>query len=401
MPWKETSPVEERLRLVEAWLDDEYDNMAQLCRAFGISRKTGYKWIARFKQGGAEALGDRSRAARTHPNATPDKVVELVVAARRMHPTWGPKKLQVWLRDRGWPIPAASTIGAILKREGLVRRRRRKVRQGNFATDLTAQDRPNAVWSADFKGWFRLGRGDRCYPLTISDGYSRYLLRCQALKHPDEMASRTVFESAFGEFGLPDVIRTDNGTPFSAVYGVSALSVWWVKLGIRPERIQPGRPTQNGRHERMHRTLKAEAIKSGKTMRVHWAQQRVFDNFRWEYNEERPHEALGQKTPSSLYEPSLRPFPNKLRSPEYANDFEVYIVRQGGTIALPGRMLFLSSVLEGEPVGLELQEDGSKKIFYGPLYLGSLSAEGRFSRGTRRRRKVKAPDDETLRISGS
>ena len=372
--------------------------MTALCREFGISRKAGYKWLERFRTGGVPGLYDRSRRFRSHPKQTPEKIVELVVGERRRHPTWGPKKLKASLELRGWAVPAASTIGKILQREGLVTKKRRRDRAGDFATGLTPQEHPNAVWGADFKGWFKLETGVRCYPLTISDGFSRYLLRCQALKHPDEMASREVFDAAFAEFGLPEVIRTDNGTPFSAVYGVSSLSVWWVKLGIRPERIQPGKPSQNGRHERMHRTLKAEAIASGKTKRVMWAQQRVFDHFRREYNEERPHEALGLVPPATHYEPSPRLYPTQLRSPEYDRDWEVYLVQRGGSILLPGRELFLSSVLEGEPVGLQLQEDGSRRIHYGPLYLGSLSAEGRFSRGTRRQRKVTPPDDEKHEI---
>ncbi len=214
------------------------------------------------------------------------------------------------------------------------------------------------------------------------------------------MASREVFEAAFEEFGLPEVIRTDNGTPFSAVYGVSVLSVWWVKLGIRPERIQPGKPTQNGRHERIHRTLKAEAIASGKTKRAMWAQQRVFDQFRREYNEERPHEALGLVPPATVYEPSVRRYPIKLRSPDYDATWEVYRVRPGGSILLPGRELFLSSVLEGEPVGLCPQEDGSRRIHYGPCVLVASPPKVDFRGGLESVGKEQTQTTRTTRSQG-
>jgi len=399
MPWKVSTHVKERARFIEAWLEGEHPSMAALCIEFGISRKTGCKWVSRFKEGGLQGLHDRSKRFKRHPNTTPQEVVDIIVGARKRHPTWGPKKIHTWLERRGEHVPAVSTVGEILRREGMVVKRRRKPRPGEYSNGLSAQDKPNAVWGADFKGWFRLtSGGQKCYPLTISDGYSRFLLRCEALRHADELACRKVFDEAFVEFGLPETIRTDNGTPFSAVYGVSALSVWWVKLGIRPERITRGRPTENGRHERIHRTLQGDVINAGRVRRTMLAQQRVFDGFRAEYNLERPHEALDMRTPSTAYEASSRRYPTKLRSPEYGDDWEVYRVRRDGSIIIPGRILPLSKVLAGEPVGLRLQDDGSHTIAFGPLVLGTLTSAGRLNRGSRKPRRQRAPDDPSNEI---
>lgn len=275
-----------------------------------------------------------------------------------------------------------------------MRPKRRRPRPGCFSDGLSAQDQPNAVWAADFKGHFKLRHGAKCYPLTISDGFSRYLLRCEALRHPDRLSAREVFDAAFAEFGLPWTLRTDNGTPFSATHGISELTVWWIQLGIEPERIERGKPTQNGRHERMHRTLKQDAIQSVKPAGSFWAQQRIFDRFRHEYNEERPHEALSDEPPASCYEPSPRRYPTKLVEPEYGDDVVVYRVKPNGAITHEGRDVFLSSTLRGEPVGLMGREDGSWQIHYGPLYLGSLSAKGRLTRGHKRRRQTQETNDE-------
>lgn len=384
MPWKETTQVQARVRFIEDWLGKEYESLAVLCRVHGVSRKTGYKWVGRFREGGRPGLNDQSRRWRSHPHTTAPDVVELVVGARKRHPTWGPRKLQAWLLGRGWECPSASTIGAILKREGCVVPKRRQERTGEYSDGLSAQDSPNAVWGADFKGWFKLSTGAKCYPLTVSDGYSRYLLRCDALAHPDEEACRVAFDGLFKEYGLPQVLRTDNGTPFSGRFGISSLSVWWVKLGIKPERIQRGKPTQNGRHERIHRTLKADAIRTGVAQRM-YLQQRVFDRFRHEYNTERPHEALDYRVPASAYVASPRSYPVKLCSPEYPNDRDVYVVRADGSIRIPGRDLLLSPVLRGEPVAVEISQDDTMVVSYGPLKLGTVSAHGRFARGSRPR----------------
>ena len=392
MPWEVTSAMNERSRFIEAKLRGEHESMAELCRAFGVSRKTGYKWWERFEQGGTAALHDRSRRWQSHPHSTDPVMVEMIVATRRAHPTWGPKKLYAWLMGKGYSPPAPSTIGVILRKEGCIRPRRKRARPGEFNDGLSAQDVPNAVWSADFKGWFRLKAGHKCYPLTITDGYSRYLLRCAALEHPDMLASREVFDAAFVEFGLPTTLRTDNGTPFSGTYGVSALSVWWVKLGIQPERIERGKPTQNGRHERMHRTLKADAIGSGAIGRGIHSQQRVFDHFRHEYNSERPHEALGMRTPATFYQPSNRTYPRKLESPEYPADWLVHRVRRDGSIRLGDEDLFVSAALRGEPVGLEESSEGELRIHYGPLHLATITAKGKVTRGARRRTSPQLDD---------
>ena len=261
MPWKETCPMKERSRFVVEQESGRYA-MAELCRIFGISRETGYKWVERYKAEGPPGLQDRSRAPRCHPNAVPEEVEAVILETRAAYPTWGPKKLRAWLQthrpEEGWP--AGSTIGEILERHGLTVPRKKRRRTPPYTEPFAACAGPNAVWCMDFKGWFRTGDGVRCDPLTISDAFSRYVLRCQALSDMREERVRPLCEAAFREFGLPWAIRTDNGSPFASrgIAGLSRLSVWWLRLGIVPERIEAGHPEQNGRHERMHRTLKAE-----------------------------------------------------------------------------------------------------------------------------------------------
>jgi transposase InsO family protein len=382
-----TYPMREKRLFIEAVLAKHY-SMSELCRQFGISRKTGYKWWRRFQEAGLPGLAELDRVAYRHPHATSEQVVKLVISARRAHPSWGPRKLRAWLTGRGHGdvVPAASTIGAILQREGLVGRTRRRLRPGEFTSTLTEQKHPNAVWAADFKGQFSLRGGPKCYPLTITDGFSRYLLRCQALLHPTSDETQAVFEAAFYEYGLPDVMRTDNGVPFSSRSGISALSVWWVKLGIRPERTARGKPTQNGRHERMHRTLKMDAIRPEMVKGSQWAQQRVFDRFRKEFNEERPHEALGQRPPSSLYRLSSRTYPTPLREPQYDQGYEVQRAGADGSVVVGGRRYALSTLLRREPIGLQEQEDGRVTVHYGPLELATISVGGRLTRGRKKTR---------------
>ena len=372
MPWARTDWMSERLKFVAAYLEYEA-SFSDLCRDFGVSRKTGYKWVRRYEADGAAALEERSRAPHAHPNAVPAAIVEAVLSIRRRHPRWGPRKLRVIL-SRQQPrleLPAASTIGDILKRHGLVRRRRRIRRSSPYGDRLRQYDAPNAVWCADFKGCFSVG-GERCHPLTISDGYSRFLLRCRALRRPLYAYSKRVFESAFCEYGLPRAIRTDNGPPFSTLApgGLSRLAVWWIRLGIRPERILPGRPDQNGRHERMHSTLKAETAKPPRSSFP--AQQRAFDRFQVEYNDERPHEALGQQVPSSLYRPSLRPYPRRLPEPDYPAHFETRLVYPNGVISFGTAQWYTSACLPGELVGLEPCEDGRWRVHFGWVPIGFL-----------------------------
>ncbi len=373
MPWKETCPMEERIKFVLSYLEDEL-SMAALCREFGISRRTGYKMVRRYVEGGLDGLKDRPRAPLSHPNAVSAEVEARVVLARRRHPTWGPKKLRVLLERQdssvGWPCH--STIGEILSRHGLTVPRRRSRKTTIYNRPFLGCDHPNAVWSADFKGWFTTGDGMRCDPLTISDNYSRYLLRCQAVPRTGCSIVQPVFEAAFLEYGMPTAIRTDNGPPFATttVGGLSKLSIWWLKLGIVHERIEPGKPAQNGRHERMHRTLKKETASPPK--RTRRAQQRAFDAFRREYNHERPHEAIGQSTPNSLYLLSPREYPLIPPQIRYPDDMLVRSVKRQGDISWKARHVYLSDTLAGELVGLRQIDDRLYDIYFGTIRLAQL-----------------------------
>lgn len=371
MPWKETCAMDERVRFVADWLSGEYSKSA-LCRAYGISRPTGDKWIGRYLQDGAGGLTERSRAPRTHPNAVPEALREQIVAMKLAHQSFGPKKVIDRLRavqpEVAWP--ADSTAGEILKRAGLVRARRRRRRVAPHSAPFGACAQANDVWSADFKGDFRLGNGRRCYPLTISDNYSRYLLACRGLAHTHTEAVRPWFEWVFREYGLPRAIRTDNGAPFAslALGGLSRLSRWWIELGIRPERIRPGRPAQNGRHERMHRTLK-DATPIGADFE---AQQRRFDAFAHEYNWERSHESLVRTPPGQRHQASPRAYPLRLQPVEYDAQVVVRRVRHNGEIKWRGERLYLTEVLAGAPVGLERVDEGRWAIRYSFHPLGYL-----------------------------
>jgi transposase InsO family protein len=351
------------------------ETFVELCERFGISRKQGYKWKERYEEGGVEALADRSRAPHSHAHAVGGDVVQLVVKARRAHPTWGPRKLLALLK-RHYPhvkLPVASTVGELLQRRGMVGRRKRVRRSDRYKSTLRSYDAPNRVWCADFKGHFQVG-GTRCHPLTVTDGFSRYLLCCKAQPRPLSVPTQRSFENTFREYGLPDAIRTDNGTPFSslAAAGLSRLAVWWIRLGIRPERIEPGRPDQNGRHERMHKTLKAETARPPR--RSIRAQQCRFDQFRDEYNDVRPHEALGQATPSSLYTPSLRAFPSRLPEPEYPSHFEIYRTYTNCVISWRNIQWYTSSCLRGETIGVEEVDNDRAKVFFGHMLIGMLDA---------------------------
>ena len=373
--WKETRAVDQRVLFVEAVHRGE-ESVSELCARHGVSRKTGYKWLGRAAAG--ESLEDRSRRPHTSPQRLDDALVELVLELRRKRPTWGPRKLlarlQVLHRKRDdWP--SSSTIGELLKRNGLVRKRRVRARVDPYASTLAPMNAPNAVWCADFKGDFRTADQSRVLPLTITDGASRYLLRCTALSRIDGPNVQPVFESAFREFGMPSVIRTDNGPPFAATApaGLSKLAIWFFKLGITPERIQPGKPTQNGRHERMHRTLREDAISP--PARTFAQQQRKFDVFQRVYNEERPHDALGMRTPADVYEDSPRRFPRALQKPTYPPHFLLRAVRSNGEIKLGGRKIFDSETLVSENVGIEERDDDSYAVYFGSLRLGAIDAE--------------------------
>ena len=371
MSWKETCAMEQRLTFVKA-IEEGVEFFAEQCRAYGISRKTGYKWRKRYALGGAPALADQSRAPHQQAQATSEPIVKAILGARSDHRRWGPEKRRAWLQrrqpDQHWP--AASTIGEILKRAGLTAKRGQRLWVAPTPGRLHSAQAANAVWCADFKGYFHCQDGTRCDPLTVTDAYSRYLLRCQAVDGLDEKYARALFEAAFREYGLPHTMRTDNGAPFASVAlaGLSALSVWWIKLGIWPERIDPGKPQQNGRHERMHRTLReSTAAPPARTLS---RQQRAFDQFREEYNHDRPHEALEMKTPGEFYQPSCRNYPNRLPPPEYPSALLVRGVGSCGRIRWSGERVFITKTLCHEPIGLEGIADGIWKLWFGNYPIG-------------------------------
>lgn len=375
MPWKETCAMDERMKFIVEWQRGEV-GMAELCRGAGISRKTGYKWVERYQAGGAAGLAEQSRAPHHRPGRIAEDLAERLLAERAAHPTWGPRKVVARLQqeDPATTWPAASTVGALLSRAGLTVRRRRRARATpSGGGPLGACLEANAVWTADFKGQFATGDGQVCYPLTIADAASRYLLRCQGMPAMDGERVRPLFEAALREYGLPAAIRTDNGPPFASVglAGLTPLAVWFIELGIRLDRGRPGHPQDNGRHERMHRTLKAEtANPPAATAR---AQQAAFDHFRHEYNTIRPHEALGQQPPATLYAPSSRPFPSRIRPLEYPTADDIKRVRPNGTIRWRGREIYLAVPLTGRPVGLTDLGDGRWEVAFGSLILGALN----------------------------
>jgi transposase InsO family protein len=348
--------MDEKVRFVVEYERDE-ETMSDLCERFGISRETGYVWLRRYRQYGLSGLVELNRAAHRHPNQTPEAVEKAVLELRQAHMRWGPRKLKRILeRDQpGLRCPATSTVGEIVKRAGLVVARKKRRRTEPYTEPLQHAVEANRVWCADFKGWWRAGDGSRIDPLTITDAWSRYLLRCQAVEKTDTERVRAIFEAAFREYGLPEAIRTDNGAPFAstAIGGLSRLAVWWIKLGIMPERIEAGHPEQNGRHERMHRTLKQDCA----MVEDRWAQQRELDRFRHGFNQVRPHEALAMETPASVYEASPREYPRHVPEPEYPAWMQVLKVKSHGHFRWKKRDVFLSEVLWGERIGLEEIDD--------------------------------------------
>ena len=388
----------ERMRMIMAVASGDL-TMAEACRQAGISRKTGYKWQTRFAATGVAGLADRSRAPQRRPQTVAAAVREAILARRAQHPTWGPKKLIASLRaddpTTHWPAP--STAGDLLKQAALVVPRRTRRHAPPRSQPLAHATAPNVVWCADFKGDFRLGDGTRCYPLTITDAHSRFLLRCQALPATDTGRVQPLFAATFREYGVPSVLRTDNGPPFASVglAGLTALSVWWIKLGIIPERIRPGTPSENGRHERMHRTLKAEACAPpAATLR---GQQTACDRFRREYNTIRPHEALDQRPPAAVYTPASRPLPHRLPELTYPDADAVRWVRPNGAIRWHQAELYLPPTLSGEPVGLRHVGDGCWQVAFGPLVLGTFHEQTPILQPHRpsRRRAARTPGATT------
>ena len=373
--------MEEKLRFVFEYEQGER-SMSELCAGYGITRETGYVWLRRYREYGLKGLLERDRAAHRHPNQTAGEIERMVVELRQAHMRWGPRKLkQVLERDEpGRVWPAASTIGALLKREGLIVGRKKRLRTAPYTGPLAHADGANRVWCADFKGWFRTGDGDRIDPLTMADAYSRYLLRCQAVEKADVARVQAIFEAAFREYGLPDAIRTDNGPPFAsrALAGLSRLAVWLIKLGVVPERIEAGHPEQNGRLERLHLTLKQETAQPPAGDRR--AQQRAMDKFCEEYNQVRPHEALGGKTPSDLYRPSPRKFPAHVPEIEYPDSMLVRSIHPKGQMRWKKQEVFVSEVLWGERIGLLPIDDRRYRLYLAQVPIGIFDSErGRVS----------------------
>jgi transposase InsO family protein len=364
--------LEQRAQFILEWKKGHH-SVAALCEVFGISRQTGYKFIARYRDAGEDLLALQERPSRplSSPNATDASTVALLLRTRKRWPHWGPRKLKKWLLKRrpDATLPSASTIGDILKRNGLVQPRRKRRRTPPYTQPFANCTAPNQVWCVDFKGHFRTG-DVTCYPLTITDAFSRYLLRCEALDETTTAAAFEVFKSAFREFGLPEVIRSDNGPPFAspAAGGLSELSGWWVRLGIRPERIEPGKPQQNGRHERMHLTLKRETASPPDV--ALFLQQRRFDRFRREFNEERPHEALGYETPSSLYVRSSRTYRGDPEPPKRDASITQALLDRNGVAQFGEYRLPISSLLADQYVDFFPVAERVWLVKFGPVELG-------------------------------
>ena len=373
MVWKETCAVDERMRFVVA-VEAGDEPVAALCRASGISRRVGYKWLTRYREAGVAGLEDRSRAPLSHPQAVAAAIAEHCLAARRVHPTWGPAKVRAWLRrhEPTVPWPAASTIGALFDREGLTVKRKARRRAPARTRPFAACAAANDVWCIDFKGWFLTGDDTHCEPLTLSDAHSRYLLRCQALGRNDTEHVWPILDAAFREYGLPLALRSDNGPPFASTGagGLSRLAVLVLKAGVAPERIDPGKPQQNGRLERLHLTLLQDtASPPARSLRQQLDRFRAFQEV---YNEERPHEALDNTPPADHYGPSPRSWDGVLRAPDHPDDHELRRVRHSGEIKWRGNSIYINQALAGEPVGLQDTDDGGWIVRYGPIDLGVI-----------------------------
>ncbi len=379
MPWMETRAMDERMRMVMDWEQGMYE-MSELCARYGVSRKTGYKWVGRFVEEGAEGLKDRSRMPHTCRHRMGEDVQAAILEGRRQHPHWGPRKLVAWLARRRpeLRLPAASSVGALLKREGLIPAARRRSRWKHPGRPVGGAVVANDLWTADYKGQFRTQDGRYCYPLTIADLHSRYLLRCEGLSSVRTEEALPVWVQLFREVGLPRAIRTDNGAPFvssNGIHGLCTLNTWWIRLGITHQRIEPSHPEQNGCHERMHRTLKAETTRPPAVTLQ--AQQAAFDRFRHEYNTERPHEALHGHPPAQVWTPSPRPFPATIPVPEYPGHFLVRFVSNCGTFRFKGRQLFISNALKQNYIGLEEVDDDLWSVYFYDVLLARFDGRTR------------------------
>ena len=383
VPWRESSPVSERKDFVRA-CTDRRRKIADICREFGISEKTGYKMLGRFRKFGDKGLEDRSHAVLVHPFRISSEVEEQIIALKRAHPHYGPQTIHDRLIQheplKHWP--AASSIGELLKRHGLVHRRRRRdhgKERAQLNSDLTKASEPNHVWTADFKGQFRLnaGSGIYCYPLTVMDLSSRFVLGITALGTVSVEQTKREFTRIFREYGLPGVIRSDNGVPFAhpnAIGRLGQLALWWVRLGVKPEHIRPGKPSENGAHERFHKTLKAAATRPASPSLA--AQQTRFDHFRAEYNDHRPHRSLqDRRPPRDFYTTSPRAYPEKLPPLIYPEGAIMRRVSTGGHIKWQNERIFISGNMSGDYLGILEEPDDSFSVIYGSLELGQIDAE--------------------------
>lgn len=373
MPWLETNPMDERMRFIVAHKQGLY-SMTELCERHGVSRQAGYNLLKRYEVEGVEGLKDRSHAPRHCPHRISPEVAEALLQLRQRKPDWGPRTLLGRLAiDRpDLQLPAPSTVGDLLAREGLVKPRRRRARPAVSTGGAVRTSRPNEIWSADYKGQFRTLDGMYCYPLTLQDSHTRFVLAIDALRSTSAEEAQPSFERAFRGNGLPEAIWTDNGPPFAVPtpLRLTRLNTWWIKLGITPLRSRPGCPQDNGRHERMHRKLTPARFPPGEDQQ---AQQLKFDAIREELDYERPHHALDLKTPADVYEPSQRPMPERIPAPEYAAHWEVRRVRTVGTIRFRGREIFVSEVLVNESIALEEVADGVWSVFFYHVLLARFS----------------------------
>lgn len=387
MPWKEIRPMDAKMEFITRLRQGE--RMTDLCREYGIARKTGHKLQQRFAVEGVAGLAEQSRAPLHVPHKTRPEVAELLVEARREHPAWGPKKLKAVLEQRlQCSLPSASTIGAVLVRAGLVEPQRRRARYASPSRVRSEAHAPNDLWCIDYKGQFRLGDQSLCYPLTLTDQSSRYILACDGMPAISDGAAQEACQEAFRRYGLPDAIRSDNGAPFASVglAGLTGLSVSWMRLGIRLERSRPGHPEDNGRHERMHRTLKRETARPARRNLLQ--QQERFDEFVDEFNTQRPHEGLDMKRPADVYTASPRPYPLRLPDLTYAGHDDVLVVRRNGFLPLHGRgEVYLAQALRGQQVGVREEDDGRWLVTFANLDLGHVTRD----------RKFVALDPESLR----
>ncbi len=388
MAWNEVNVEDQRKKFIHDCLENKL-KMAEVCRLYGISRKNGYKWLNRYKLGGWEALNDQSRAPLIQAFKTDCNLVDDILQVRFNYPTWGPKKILAWLETNHSQIewPSTTTIGTLLDKNGLTVPRKYRRRVPGKTVPLSHCQQANDVWCTDFKGWFLTGDGQKCEPFTLTDGATRFLIRCLKLHCNKTDNVWGVLDSAFRELGLPMYLRSDNGSPFATcgIGRLSPLSVKLIKAGVTPEWIDPGKPQQNGRHERMHQTLKNETASPPEpTLEV---QDMKFKEFIKYFNFTRPHEALNQKTPGSIYIPSNRVWTGRLKSPEYPSNYIVRQVRYNGEIKWKGELPFLGRVLYGEPVGIKEEENGTWKVFYGPIILGHIDINKQFSspEGAKRR----------------